>query len=303
MSDPSRSNEPQPISDAHSLYDTDEIRPIRVPATPIPEATSSAHEGYDLEGGPIVDDDELPAPVPIPIPTRPVDRPKSSPRPKPKLEFERADPEGTSEFEGEVSEIDPIWSRWAEWGPDLKKLGAVGLGTLFLAWYFSGSISNVFLILLLGGSAMIVLSYPILITLERPVRVTPEHAVVDFFAAASHHFPHYRRMWLLVSVLGRESSRLSTFDAFRDHWKQQIDRWKQVKGVSKFTPLKFQIEGFRADKSTGKETSKADYSVIIYVRDREAEGPIDTFRMVHGLVKGPDKMWYMNRGTLGHRSN
>ena len=27
--------------------------------------------------------------------------------------------------------------------------------------------------------------------------MTPEQAVKDYFAALSHHVPHYRRMWLL----------------------------------------------------------------------------------------------------------
>ena len=33
--------------------------------------------------------------------------------------------------------------------------------------------------------------------------MTPEQAVKDYYAAASHHFPHYRRMWLLLSADGQ----------------------------------------------------------------------------------------------------
>jgi hypothetical protein len=203
MPDPSHSNESKPVGEAASLFDTDEIRPIRVPAPP--EAAGSPEvDGYDLEGGPIPDDDELPAPVPIPIPSRPVDRPKA----KPKLEFEKV----------------------------LIKIGAVGLGTIILAWLFSGNLMNAFFVLVLGAAVMVVLSYPILITLERPVRVTPEHAVNDFFDAASHHFPHYRRMWLLLSDVGRESGGFETFEQFRDHWKGRINSWKAKKGGSKIIP-------------------------------------------------------------------
>ncbi len=297
MSDPSRPDEPKPIGDAHSLFPTDEL-----PVTPRPSASvgTPSTEGYDLEGGPIADDDTLPEPVPIPIPTRPANRPK--PPARPKLEFERADPEGSSEFESEVSEVDPVWTRWAEWGPDLTRIGAVGLGTLFLAWLLSGNLMTAFLVFLLGLAVMVVLSYPILVTLERPVRITPEQAVTDFFAAASHHLPHFRRMWLLLSVQGRDSGRFQSFEQFRDQWQSRISGWRQSKGVGKYAPLKFEVEGFRADKSTGKETSKADYTVLVYLRDREVDGPIETFKMVHGLVKGPDKMWYLNRGTLENRS-
>jgi hypothetical protein len=303
MSDPSRSNDPKPIGDAGSLFDTDELRPLRV--KPSSEtARPPSNEGYDLEGGPIADDEELPQPVPIPIPSKPVERPKPIERPKakPKLEIEQAEPSGSSEFEDEEAEVEEVWSRWAEWGPDLIRIGAVGLGTLFLAWLFSGSLPNAFFALVLGGAAMVLLSYPILITLERPVRITPEHAVSDFFDAASHHFPHYRRMWLLLSDKGRESGRFTSFEPFRDYWKGRIEGWKQSKGANKFVPLKFEVENFRVDKSTGKETSKASYSVVIYLRDREAEGPIETFRVSHGLVKGADRMWYMNQGVLDNRS-
>jgi hypothetical protein len=136
------------------------------------------------------------------------------------------------------------------------------------------------------------------ITLERPVRITPEQAVKDYFAAASHHFPHYRRMWLLLSVLGRESGRFSTFEEFRAYWNAQIGRWKSIKGASQFVPLTFEVENFQASKSTGKETAKADYTVIVTLRDRESDGPIETFRMIHGLVRGPDRMWYLNRSVL-----
>ena len=124
----------------------------------------------------------------------------------------------------------------------------------------------------MGGAATVLLSYPLLITLERPVRITPEQAVTDFFAAASHHFPHYRRMWLLLSSAGRESGPFPTFDDFRDHWKGRIEGWRARPGAGKFAPLKFEVEDFRADKSTGKSTSKADYTVRVFLRDQRGRG-------------------------------
>ncbi len=205
---------------------------------------------------------------------------------------------GSAEFATEVSEVDPVWTRMGEWGPDLVRVGAVGLGTLFLAWLVGIFSGLGMLVLLLGGAATVLLSYPLLITMERPVRITPEQAVLDFYAAASHHFPHYRRMWLLLSVVGRESGKFRTFEAFRGYWAGQIERWRREGGVGKYTPLKFEVDAFRSDKSTGKETSRADYTVNVYIRDREEVGPIETFRMAHGLAKGPDRMWYLNRGVL-----
>ena len=300
MPDPIRPDDSKAIGDAASLFDTDEIRPIQVPPSPAAGTSGGApapiSDGYDLDGVPFPEVEEPPRPVPIPAP--PVDRPKARSRPKPKADDPGIEEDASTEFVAEVSEVDPVWTRWAEWGPDLIRLGAAGLGTLFLTWLTWNFGTFGTLVMLAGLAATVLLCYPLLITLERPVRITPEQAVTDYYAAASHHFPSYRRMWLLLSDLGRESGRFSTFEQFRDHWQTRMARWKLVKQAGKYTPLKFEVEGFRADKSTGKETSRADYTVQVYVRGREPEGPIETFKMAHGLVKGPDRMWYLNKGVL-----
>jgi len=296
MPDPSHPEDPRPIGKPASPFDTDEIRPIHVAPRPEPVASIPApshSDGYEIEGGALPEDEEPPQPVPIPPP--PIDRPKA--RPKPKVEIPSADEGGSTEFVTEFSEVDPVWTRMGEWGPDLIRVVAAGVGTLILSWMIGFGTFGL-LIFLAGGAATVLLSYPLLITLERPVRITPEQAVIDFFAAASHHFPNYRRMYLLLSVAGRESGKFRTFESFRDYWKGRIERWRREGGAGQYTPLKFEVDGFRADKSTGKETSRADYTVHIYIRDREDVGAIASFRMAHGLVKGPDRMWYLNRGVL-----
>ena len=40
------------------------------------------------------------------------------------------------------------------------------------------------------------------------------------------------------------------------------------------------------------------YVVAILVRGRTEEGPIETLRVSTSVVKGPDNMWYLDRGTL-----
>ncbi len=299
MPDPSPSQDPKPIADAGSLFDTDEVRPIHKPtaSTPPPSSSPSPSDGYDLEGYAVPEVEETPRPVVLPIP---VERPraKSQPRPRAKMPESHIAEGDTSEFEMEIAVVAPIWSRMGEWGPDLIRVGASAGGTLFLAWLTLGYGTLCLLILMLGGVATILLAYPILITLERPVRITPAQAVNDFYAAASHHFPHYRRMWLLLSSRAREEGRFSTFEDFRDHWKGRISAWREAARAGKYTPLKFDVENFQADKSTGKSTSRADYTVLVFVRDRESDGPIESVRMAHGLIKGPDRMWYLNRGRL-----
>jgi hypothetical protein len=293
MPDPSHPEDAKPIADAASLFDTDEIRPFRAPPV---AGTAKTSGGYDLEADPFPAEDEPPRPVALP---EPVERPKARPSPKPRPpQDQESELSGSNEFAAEAAVVDPVWTRGAEWGTDLVRVGIAGLVTLFLLYLCSGSFLLFLMVLVLGGATMALLSYPMLITLERPVRITPEQAVTDFFAAASHHVPHYRRMWLLLSSGGRESGPFRTFEDFREHWKGRIEGWRASRGAGKFAVLSFEVEDFQADKSTGQSTSKADYTVRVVFRDQPDAAPVASYRMTHGLVKGPDRMWYLNRGVL-----
>src|SRR5262249_51096376 len=92
--------------------------------------------------------------------------------------------------------VEETWSRWAEWGPNLMLVGAwVTILLLLVYFVFGQEFYSVALILVIVGVVVaVVLAYPMLITLERPVRVTPEQALRDFYGALSHHVPHLRRM-------------------------------------------------------------------------------------------------------------
>ncbi len=162
---------------------------------------------------------------------------------------------------------------------------------------FGLSFSLAALVLLIGGAACVLLSYPLAITIERPVRITPEQAVNDFFAAASHHLPHYRRMWLLLSPTARNMARFNDLDDFRSHWRKRMASWKEGRGGT-FTPLSFEVSDFRGDKSVGHSTSHVEYTVNVFIRGKDKEKPINCYRMAHGLVRGPDRMWYLNQATL-----
>ena len=74
----------------------------------------------------------------------------------------------------------------------------------------------------------VVLSYPILITLERPVRITPEQALRDYYGALSHQLPHFRRMWLLLSTAGRISTAYGSFEGFKAYWKDRLATMRRV---------------------------------------------------------------------------
>jgi hypothetical protein len=274
------------IADASSLFD-DEHRGLGSPVQPHgrPRPTTSPDETFDLAGE---DPDEpTDASPPIPTPTRPAAKTR---KPSGQEASDRLD-------DAEPASVDEVWSRGAEWAPALTRLGIVGAVVLFLVYLTSGNMGLAFTILVVGGAACVLLSYPIVITLERPVRMTPEQALKDYYGALSHHFPHYKRMWLLLSSEGRECRHFHSFEGFTTYWKEQLAVLKSGQS-SQFTPLDFEVEEFKSDKSAGKPMAEARCTIAAYVRGKASDGPKKSFRLETDLVKGPDAMWYLNDGAL-----
>jgi hypothetical protein len=204
------------------------------------------------------------------------------------------------------SRIDPSalveepWSRWAEWGSSLIVVGGWLTAMVLLVYFVFGQdlYGLAFVLLLVGFVVAVVLSYPILITLERPVRITPEQAVRDYYGALSHHVPHFRRMWLLLSTAGRICGAYGSFEGFKGYWKEQLGRLRGGHAGA-LTPLVFEVTDFKSEKSAGKTRIDATYSVKVSVRGRRSDGAIHTIPAAIALVRGPDKMWYLENGTLG----
>jgi hypothetical protein len=223
-------------------------------------------------------------PVPVPLPRRV----------KPKVRAVAAEQE---EPEREVR-VDEVWSRGQEWGSTLVLLGAIGLATLLLLYlaFAAGQFGLAFFLLCVGGIAFLVMSYPIVITLERPVRMTPEQAIRDYYAALSHHRPHFRRMWLLLSTTGRSSSKFGSFEGFVKCWRDWL---QELRGdeASSWTPLHFEIEGVKAEKSAGKNVAKIDFVLRIFVRGRRDQAPLASIPQRQWTVRGPDGMWYLDDGA------
>ncbi|QDV36705.1 hypothetical protein [Tautonia plasticadhaerens] len=283
----------RPIADASAFFDD------RDHQGPDPEPSAGPEPdpgGYDLaDHGPPPGPspvEEAPASLPPEVPM-PTEAPPSAPRPhparKPKVELSPAT-------------VDQPWSRMAEWGPTLAPIGLALLATAALAYLslslggWAASIATAFI----GLGIAVLLAYPIAITLERPVRMTPEHAIRDYYAALSHHVPHYRRMWLLLSSAGRTGAGFGSFPAFREYWAGLVSGLKAGE-VGRLTPLSVRIEDFKADKSAGLEAIEASYSIAVFLRGREADGPLHSARAETTLSRGPDRMWYLDDGRLPGR--
>jgi hypothetical protein len=213
---------------------------------------------------------------------------------------------GKSDAAADQSRLDPsdlvqeVWSRRAEWGSTLIAVGA-WVAFILLFVYFGLGVEYLglsLLTLIVGGVVAAVLSYPIWITLERPVRITPEQAARDYYGALSHHFPHYRRMWLVLSSAGRISTAYGSYEGFKAYWKDRLGNMRRDHAGS-FTPLVFEVAEFKADKSAGKVRIDAEFTLKVWVRGRRKAGPIHVIPMKIALARGPDKMWYLEDGTLG----
>ncbi len=200
--------------------------------------------------------------------------------------------------------VEQVWSRGAEWGSTFVVLACWIAGIFGIAYFTLGAdlLGITFLILLFGVAGAAVLSYPILITLERPVRVTPEQAARDYFGALSHHLPHYRRMWLLLSARGRTSPQFASYEGFKAYWIARLGQLHEGHS-GRFSPLVFQVDDFLAEKSAGMTEIDARFRLRVLVRGRRGEGPIGgSMLLERSFVRGPDGMWYLNEGTLADRT-
>lgn len=302
------------IADASSLFDDDadepnwgrkpshtpRAKPAASPPKPVEPPPTAVPLGgeYDVEG---LDPDDDAPPVPR-TPVRPT-RAKAAEgpgerRPRASIPASRS---GSDDDQEERQAPDPedgvgeVWTRWGEWGPTLTKMGIVAVVMVMLA-YFAGASLMAFLIVVAGIVTLVALSYPIAVTLERPMRLTPEQALKDFYAAASHHFPQYRRMWLLLSDAGRDCAEFDSYSRFRSYW---VSRMARVRGnrIKALTPLTFIIKEFRSDKSAGQTVIEAEYTIAVRARGATG-GSAEEYPIEGSLVRGPDKMWYLNSGVL-----
>ncbi len=218
---------------------------------------------------------------------------------KPRKKSKSTDSSGPRETSKATAEarVDEVWTRSAEWNPTLVKIIPAALLVAFLVYSLLSAMKfgMAFAALFIGCFVLLVLSYPILITLERPVRMTPEQAARDYFDALSHHFPHYRRMWLVLTANARSTPEYSSYAGFCDYWKRRLASVRPS-GAGAWTPIEFKVDDFQADKSAGKTALDADFTVVVSVRGRSA--PIASFKQTAGFVKGPDKMWYLNDGRV-----
>lgn len=276
-----------------------ESRPVILPAEdePAPEPPTTeppapaSDLGYDVASA-------EPTPLTVP-PPQAVEEPKPAPMaPEP---APRASVRKRAEPRDEPSTVRPVWSRSGEWGLDLLKVIGAFLGTLLLAFLGTafGSFGLGFLLFLAGLAATVVLAYPMLITLERPVRLTPEQTVNYYFEAASHARPHLRRMWLLLSDRGR--SDFGGRERFEAYWRQKLLEHREglpTGPLAAFNPVRFEVNSF--DGPGGKDEDFIPASFDLVLERPSTDGATLRTRVPRRvtLSRGPDRMWYLDDGRV-----
>jgi hypothetical protein len=284
----SRQSRDSEAAAADWLFEPDTPTKSSQPERP-PEPALNPHDVFELAEAFGLDPRTLPLAEGLPLAEPAAGAPQAGARPA-AFDQSRLDPSAL---------VEEQWSRRAEWGPTLLIVGG-WLALILLIFYVAFGqefYGTAFLTLIVGGLIAVVLSYPILITLERPVRITPEQAVRDYYGSLSHHLPHFRRMWLLLSNAGRISTAFGSYDGFKAYWLDRLTHLRDGR-VSSLTPLVFEIEDFTAERSQGKARIEVEFKVRISIRGRRASGAIQTLPAKIALVRGPDKMWYLENGML-----
>jgi hypothetical protein len=239
------------------------------------------------------------APIPAPPLSPPSELPPSAPHAAvspTESTFQPATEEGKSEgvvaeFPDEPPVVDEVWSRWAEWKePLLWSGGGIALATLIV---FGGPWVAIALFVVASAYG----AYYVVISLAVPVRVTPEQAAREFYEAAGHRLPNFRRMFVLLTSDGRVSDDFTDYASFRSYWQMQIARLSR--SPAWLVPLEFRVEGCRCRYNGEKTLAAVDYTLRVSPRGAPASSePAAEFQMRILAVKGPDCQWYLNDGTL-----
>jgi hypothetical protein len=201
--------------------------------------------------------------------------------------------------------VSRVWTRGAEWNADLARLAALA-GAAVIVIYGLTSVGHwipAFLMLMVSLGLAACLAYPLVITLERPVRMTPDRAVRDYYAALSHSFPHYRRMWLLLSDKGHSTGGVTSEADLRAYWKARRHALSR-NGRPWLPALLFDVMDYKGQKAGGKAEVEAE--VTIEVRESSTDGSlkpaIGRFQFPLTLARGPDNQWYLDSGLIPQAS-
>ncbi len=184
-----------------------------------------------------------------------------------------------------------VWGRRREWAwPMLWMVASIAFVVLLRYSVLSASL----LVLAIGIGAG---AYQIAITLERPVRVTAQHAAQEFYGALNHRFPNYRRAYGLLTAGGQRSERFMDLAGFRAYWNAVRGGFSRAPAWLR--PPELRVEKFECHYDAGKTTAEIEYVLrVVWPRKAATSEPLAQIPMRNLAVRGPDGMWYLNSGSL-----
>lgn len=193
------------------------------------------------------------------------------------------------------------WTRFEESGPAIFRVAAAGMGTLVLAWLFAGwqTLHIAGWICVLGAILTTAMAYPLVVGLERPIRMSPERVVRDYFEALEHHGPLLRRMWIFLAPEGRQGRYFANLDQFQFYWKRRIREWRHRGDGLPMTPVSISIENFQQTFDPEIDNLRhLKFTVAVSLRGKRDKGPVSTYQVEWSAVKASDRQWYLLNGDL-----
>lgn len=196
------------------------------------------------------------------------------------------------EFPADPPTVKQVWTRWTEWREPLLWTGAA-VGLVLLIHFGGAYVTG---LILFAGMAFG--AYHFVITLEVPVRVTPEQAAKEYFAALGHRLPNFGRMYALLTDGAKRTDDFTGVADFRAYWNAQLARLNKFPAW--LTPLEFRVESFQCRYNPEKTLALVQYKLIVAMRSTPGDNrePLAELDARNLAVKGPDGQWYLNDGRL-----
>lgn len=192
----------------------------------------------------------------------------------------------------------PLWSRGKESGPHLFRVLMSAGCTLIIAWIFAdwNTIHLSGWVAVIGSIVTILLAYPLVVGLERPVRSSPERAVRDFLESLEHHGPLYHRMWLLLTPEAQNTAHYSEFSGFSRYWKGRIQEWRHRGDAWAGTPVVMTIDSLNVTPdSVDPLVRHMKFDLAVSLRGRRNAGPVARYAMNWIAERGRDSQWYLRQ--------
>ncbi len=88
-----------------------------------------------------------------------------------------------------------------------------------------------------------------------------------------------------------------SFPAFKAYWTGRLARWKaDARSQGVLNPVTVEVADFKSEKSAGQTEIDGEYTARVLVPG--SSEPVASYRVSARLVRGADKMWYLESGTL-----